>query len=434
VKPGKNAEKKGRVARKPGTGRGWIWAALLVGVAVLGFAWYFREKILWDFRLGYCAAWLYRHGQNPFDNELFFRVSGEEMPFAYPLPTTLFYMPLTWLDWPIAARVWLVATVVLLGMLILFWWREFSGGREDTRFPLMALLSFNLAIPKTVLTGNTVTVESALLWGAFYLLARGRVRCFVALALSAASFKLSPLLFLALPLLHPQLRRWRLVLLSGAVFAAYLAAAYALAPGWFGQYLENVGFNAKQWAAVDVLAPSTYGLGRRLSLLFATSSANQSTLTAAWCLWGLMIAPVVWLSWKAFRVLALQSWDHAGRLAILYTTLLYALVSPRMSDYSYILVIPAAMYGATKLVTGARSWLLLGAFLVPLPFISFRDPASGTLLEGDFFFGMWSYWSLLMVFVCWCAFTRYIMGSMANAGRETENGSGERRVGRAAQR
>lgn len=434
VKPGKKEKKAGGVRQITKSGVWWLWGAITTGLAVLVFAWWFRERILWDFRLCYCAAWLYRHGENPFANERFFAVSGEEMPFSYPLPTTLFYMPLSWLDWPLATRLWLVVTVVLLGALVLFWWRRFSGDRRHAWFPLLALLSFNLAIPKAVLTGNVVTVESALLWGAFYFLAKGNVPGFVALILPASSFKLTPLLFLVLPLIHPQVRRWKPVVIGAALFGAYLASSYALAPGWFNQYLANVSFNVKEWSQVDVLAPSTYGLSRRLISIFSSSLAGPPSVVFSEALWVTMVVAVLWISWKAARVLAGRGWAEAGLPAILYATLVYALISPRMSDYSYILVIPAALYTAGTLLGPPRSTFLLAALLVPLPFISFHDPGTGKPLEGDFFFGFWSYWSLLMVFITWCVFTRNLIGSNAQGGRGAENALRKREFARATQR
>ena len=393
------------------SGRRYIWAAIVLAAGVLGFAFWFRERILWDFRLYYAAAWLYGQGRNPFDNQLLFSIPNlDPMPFTYPLPTTFLFMPLTKLDYSAAALVWFGVISVLLGLLVVFWWRQFSGSRREAWFPLLALLVFNLAVPKTLLTGNVVTMETALLWVAFFFLAKGNLPGFVAFLLPAASFKMSPLLFLGLPLIHPQMRRWKTVAAGGALFAGYMAAGYGLAPGWFKDYQANVSFNVKEWSQADSFNPSTYALSRRLVSIILPALGPQSSLLCSGLLYGLVSVVVLWMSWKVGRALAGRTWGAAGRPAILYATLVYALIMPRMSDYSYILVIPAALYVAGTILSPSRSIYLIAALLAPLPFISFRDPGSGKM-EGDFFFGHWGYWSLLMVFVCWCLFTRLVISS-----------------------
>ena len=426
VKPGREEKQAGRLASKPVpvVGRWYGWAAVLLAAVVLGFAYWFRERVFWDFRLCYAAGWLCRQGQNPFDNKLLFSIPNlDPMPFSYPLPVAYLFAPLTRLDYLAAAMLWYVVTSALLGLLVVFWWRQWGDSRRAPWFPLLSLLLFNLAVPKALLTGNVVTLETALLWGAFYFLAKGNLPGFLGCLLPAASFKMSPLLFLGLPLVHPQVRRWKLLGAGGALFAGYIGLAYGLAPGWFKDYQANVAFNVKEWSQADVLAPSTYALSRRVVSILFSSLPPQSALVASGALYAVIVACVVWVGWKVARVLAARPWAEAGRPAILYATLAYALVVPRMSDYSYILVIPAALYVAGSLLAPPHSIALFAALLLPAPFISFREPGSGTFLQGDFFFGQWAYWSLLMVFACWALFSRKVL---VEARRQTKAAPGTR--------
>ena len=393
-----------------GSGRWYIWAAIFLAAGVLGFAFWFRERILWDFRLYYAAAWLYGQGRNPFDNQLLFSIPNlDPMPFSYPLPITFLFLPLTKLVYPAAAMIWLGVISSLLCWLVLFWWRQFSGSRRGAWVPLLALLVFNLAVPKALLTGNVVTLETTLMWLALFFLAKGNLPGFVGCVVPAAAFKLSPLLFLGLPLVHPQVRRWKAVGVGGLLFAGYLAASYALAPGWFKDYRANVAFNVKEWSQVDVFNPSTYALSRRLVSILLPGLPPNLSVQVAGLLYGVMVVAVLWLSWKVARRLGERGWTEAGRPTVLYATLVYALIMPRMSDYSYILVVPAALYVAGTILRPPRSLYLAVALLLPLPFVSFRDPGSGKV-EGDFFFGLWGYWSLLMVLVCWHLFSRHLVG------------------------
>src|ERR1035437_6263105 len=384
-----------------------VTAAICLGVGVLWNLFCYRATLLWDFRLCYFAASLLRHGQNPYDNSLLFTAAGSYgFPFAYPLPIAYLFWPLTFLSYSLAAMMWLGLTTILWGLLVILWWRHFNEGRPHPLFPLLALLVFNLALPKNILTGNVATVEALLLWTAFVFLVKNNLPAFVAFLLAAAAFKMTPLLFLGLPLLHPQLRRWKPLAWGGVLFALYMATSYALAPGWFKDYQANVSFNVQQWAFKDLINPSTYALSRRLVFTFLPALPAGSSLLFSGVLYGLFIAPVILISWKVARVLAWRNWAEVGPTAILYATLVYALIIPRFSDYSYTLVIPAALYAAGTILPPSRSVFLIAGLLLPVPFISFsHDP----LFLGDFSLGRLGLWSLLMVVVCWGLFSRHLL-------------------------
>jgi hypothetical protein len=386
------------------------WAiALCFGVALLGYVFVLRPTMLWDFKTGYSAAWLVRHGQNPYDNYSLFAVSQPyHFPFAYPLPAAWLFAPFTFLDYSSAALIWLGIIAVAWTALALLWWRYFHESRPGPQFPLLFLLLFNLAVAKNVVTGNVATVESLLLWAAFVFLARGNVSGFVALLVAAASFKLTPLLFLALPLVHPQVRRWKTLLIGAAVFGLYLGLSYVLTSGlgWLGAYQANLTFNVRDWALRGVFNPSVFALARRLVFAANRSLSLEQNLCLGSALYLVAIIPVIVISARAGLTLARREWSEIGKTAILYATLVYALIVPRFSDYSFTLVIPATLYVLGVLRSPAKSLCLTAALLLPLPFIGFsHDPN----FRGDFVFGQWAYWSLLMVFVCWCLLSRRIL-------------------------
>ena len=388
-------------------GRFSVAAALVLWAGVCWHAYCHRATLFWDFRLCYGAASLLRHGQNPYNNSLLFTVAGSYgFPFAYPLPVAYLFLPFTFLSYPLAAGLWLGLTSILWGVVVGLWWRQFNGGRLHPFFPLLALLGLNLALPKNLLTGNVATVEALLLWTAFAFLVRKKLPAFAACLLAAAAFKLTPLLFLGLPLLHPQLRRWRTVAWGGALFALYLAAAYALAPAWFSGYQANVSFNVQQWALKDLINPSSYALCRRLVFTLLPAIPTGASLLFSGVLYGLLIAPVILISANVARRLAKRDWAEVGPAMILYATLVYALIIPRFSDYSYSLVIPAVLYAAGTVLPRSRSLYLIAGLLLPIPFISFsHDP----LFLGDFSAGRFGLWSLLMVAVCWALLSRHLL-------------------------
>jgi hypothetical protein len=374
-----------------------------MAAAVVGFAFWFRDRIFLDFRLCYAAAWMFRQGQNPYDNNLFSATSGEDFPFSYPLPTTVPFIPLSRLDYSVAAMIWFVLAVVLLSTLVICWWRSFTGPNRDSRFLVLALLIFNLAVPKTLITGNIVVIETCLLWIAFSFLVRGKTWVFAIVVVVAASFKLSPLFFLILLLLHPAVRKWKPAIAGVALFGCYLGLSYAIAPQWFAGYRANVLFNVKDWTAIDYFSPSIFALSRRVVSTLSPTLPPNNNLAASTILYAIIIIPVLITSWKVITTSATKRWAEIASPLILFVTLVFGLISPRLSDYGYILFIPAALYATLVILKSWQSIAFAAASLLPLPFISFPEQASG-----DFFFGAWGYWSLLVLFASWLLFVWHL--------------------------
>jgi hypothetical protein len=385
-----------------------IYWGIAIGLAMgfLSYIYCLRATMLWDFKTSFAAGWLVRHGQNPYDNRLLFPlIAPYDFPVAYSLPAIGFFVPFTFLDYPLAAVIWMVAMTGCWIALLVLWSRHFAGGQSSPWFPLLALFAFNLAIAKNLVTGNIATVEALLLWIAFLFLVRKKMAGFVIFLLLGASFKMTPIVFLGLPLLHPQLRRWKTVCLSAAIFLCYLLTTYLFAPKWFPYYQANLLFNVKEWALRDIFNPSSFALSRRLVFGALPSLSAEENLRMGSVLYFILIIPIIVVSAKVMIKLSRQSWDAVGKIIILYATLVYALIVPRLSDYSFTLLIPAALYVITMLPR-TEALLLMGALVLSLFQISFADDVA---FVGDFSFGGWAYWSLLMVFVCWTIFSRHLL-------------------------
>src|SRR4030095_16139597 len=116
--------------------------------------------------------------------------------------TLAMFLPFTWLSVPSGILVWLVVKLVLLGILVVIWRREFV---PQASWPLvlgLTFFGFNAAVLWDLRTGNVSVLEQLLLWLPFARYAGGHRKSFAALVVAASIFKLQPILFLAL-LLRP---------------------------------------------------------------------------------------------------------------------------------------------------------------------------------------------------------------------------------------
>ncbi len=386
----------------------WL-AALFLACGVLAYIFYVRASLFWDFRIYYSAAYIFRVGQNPYDNELLYSVSVlDGLPYPYPPPTLYFFLPFTYIDWDYVIVLWPLLISLWLALTMRLWKKQFVPEIPAPRFLILCLLAFNLTLPKNMITGNIGALEGLLLWTAFTFLLRSEVTWFVALLGLSALFKMTPMVFLIVPLLHPELRRkWKTVFTGGAVFAAYLFLCYAMRPAWFAQYQQNVSIALKDWELKDFFNSSTYSIARRTLMTLFPSLPEKASVSWAYIFYGTMALVVLVISGKVIRTLAKRKWAEAGVPLILYTTLIYGLLMPRMLDYAFGLMIPAVLYVMEKILPPSRSIYLLVALLLPVPFISFPDFA----IPGDFFFGYWGYWNVLMILVSWILFSRHLWAS-----------------------
>jgi hypothetical protein len=389
--------------------RFYLGAAVCVAAAMLWHVFHSRATLFWDFKMLYSAGWLVRHDQNPYDNHLLFPLSKPYgFPFSYPLVSTFLFVPFTIFNYNVAALFWLVAITAAWTAILIVWRKCLFPGAVDPRFPLVALLFFNFAVLKNMVTGNIATIETLLLWTGFLFLIKGNVPAFVAFLLCASSFKMVPMAFLIVPLVHPQCRRWKPVITAAALFVLYLIISYALAPSWFKAYQANLKYNVEAWALRD-FNPSSYALSRRIVFGCCPSLHVKEHLLAAGMLYVIIAAIVLLVSIKVVRTLAKRSWVDVGPMIVFYSTLAYAMIVPRFCDYSYTLVIPAALYLIGKILPPKPVLVLIGGMLLPLFFFDFSDDPD---FLGDFVFHGWAFWSLGMLFVCWAIFSVHVLAQL----------------------
>ena len=186
----------------------------------------------WDFHTYYHASAAQAAGLDPYDPASISQVSNKRWTpaFLYPPLTLHLFSVFRGLDYPVAARVWLVLKLVLAGIMVLQWHRLFARLVPGAVFAVFLCFALGATFAWDLKAGNISIVEQFLLWTAFGCLLRDRPRAFCALLLAASLFKLTFLAFLPLLLLFDQERKWQCLGVTTAAMAAYLLANHLAAP------------------------------------------------------------------------------------------------------------------------------------------------------------------------------------------------------------
>jgi hypothetical protein len=240
-------------------------------------------------------------------------------------------------------------------------WRKRIGVEQDA---VPALFYFTFAFGSAVLvdvtSGNIAIFEQLLLWLGFAALLSRRWWTFATLVVVAAQAKLTPVFFLGLLLVIDERPRWSPFIGGSLLFVLGLGANALLLPGQTREFLASItALGERGWGD-----PSTLGVMedlvdqlRGLRLPLPAVTAHLLYLAA--------VATIFWLTvrwWRARRAAGTSD----PLLVVLVTLAVYALVMPRMKDYSYVALLPVGWYvlATHRQLTASLAVL---AVLVPRP-------------------------------------------------------------------
>ncbi|MEP0823291.1 MAG: DUF2029 domain-containing protein [Ignavibacterium sp.] len=367
-----------------------VVAVLFYSLGVLLFLALSPDQFQWDFKTYYYAADAFLQGQNPYSLETLKALSGDQVQFRYVYPplTLWAFVPFALLPAQSATAVFLVLKAIVAVILIRFWATRFLKEPRWPLFALFCLFGMNAALYTDFSAGNISVFEELVLWAAFWFFLRERYGMFCAFILIAASFKLTPLLFLALLWLSDHPRRHRLIALSTAVFAGSLVLTALVSPNLFFSFLDNLD----QPAGRGIVNPS--------SLMFFTSGFERLGALTGMNLPSIIpilayLAFVVILTVTALRTVRphLAGRDPDTRMIVLFFLIVTScLILPRFKDYSFILLILPAYFVVFRSRLQSAP-LLLGLFMMPfhsalpgLAFVQTLANYSSLLLAGLLFY------------------------------------------------
>jgi hypothetical protein len=379
------------------TGAGGGLALLVVAACVLLFVadlWRKPHHLQWDFHTYYFASAAQAAGLDPYDPASISQVSNKRWTPAYLYPplTLHLFSVFRVLDYPVAARVWLVLKLVLAGVMVLQWHRLFMRLAPPAVFAVFLCFALGATFAWDLKAGNISIVEQFLLWTAFGCLLRDRPRAFCVLLFSASLFKLTFLAFLPLLLLFDQKQKWLCLGATTAAMAAYLLANHLAAPAQFAEYV-------RQAATMNDLG-SRYNAGLLAFITDVSGDGGRGPLVG-YAVMLLLVVPLV--ARRLVRVLPALAADRT--LAICLACALYAALMPRMKSYSFIiLVLPVFVVVMRSIRPAALALALLALFALPIrtPFAlpvwaPFAPGTPGALLKDYWLLGLaWLVLALLL--------------------------------------
>jgi hypothetical protein len=333
-----------------------VWAAVVVVAAL----WQIVGKLhlyQWDVVVYWWGGRAFMHGASPYGP-----IPGqpEYLHFVYPPLLAAVFAPLAPLNESAAKVLWLVLKLLALWGTVRIWRRIIGVERIAVPPIFFFTFAFGSAVLVDVTAGNIAIFEQCALWVAFAALLRRRPWVFTVIVVLVAQLKLTPIFFLGLLLVDDERPRWAPFLVGAALFATLTGANALLLPAQTREFLASVSsLGERGWGD-----PSTLGVmqdlvdqlrGLRLPLPAATAYALYLAAVAA-----VLTHTVRW--WRAQR--ASGSLDRT--VVVLVTLTVYALVMPRMKDYSYVALLPVAWYvlAGPQAVTASLAIL---AVLVPRP-------------------------------------------------------------------
>lgn len=366
----------------------WLWlvaALYLAGVSVYIIT--NPDTLQWDFKTYYYAGLASSQGRDPYLLGTLSDLAGQEIgfPFAYPPLTLPLFRLFTWaFEFNAAYVMYFILKAAALLALIRLWVKHFLPHEHRNLFPLVLAFGFSGTIYLDLVAGNISIFEQLGLWTAFWALRRQKTGLFYGLVVLVACFKITPILFLLLPLILEEGRKWKQPLIAFFGWLALQAASYALQP----QLYENFLVLASKLDERMPHNPSSLALIRDISQYLN----DKGLLLPAWLpviVFLILVLVVAWFTWARLRD------RHNPWLQRLFLfCLAYAVLMPRFKNYSFILLLVPAF---SVLLQAVRQERLIGLALlllsasIPLPF-GLSSPASRLL---------WGYFPLLLTGVIW---------------------------------
>jgi hypothetical protein len=332
------------------------WAAVVVLAALVQIVGKLHVY-QWDVMVYWWGGRAFAHGASPYGP---IPQQPEYLHFVYPPLVAALFAPLAVLTVSAAKVLWLALKLAAFLATVRLWRRRI--GTEQSAVPPLFYFTFAFGSAALVdfTAGNVAVFEQLLLWLGFAALLSRRWWTFALVVVVAAQPKLTPVFFLGLLLVIDERPRWAPFLGGSLLFALSVGANAVVLPGQTREFLASISaLGERGWGD-----PSMLGVmedlvdqlrGLRLPLPIVTAHL-------------LYLCAVVAVLWHTVR------WRRARRagesrdplIVVLVSLTVYALVMPRMKDYSYVALLPVGWY-----VLSARRHLAAPlavlAVLVPRP-------------------------------------------------------------------
>lgn len=381
---------------------GWLtFAACILGMHAMDMHLVVLPGSQWDFETYYYAYHVHKNDGDPYDLRALTALAGRPLagPWVYPPHTFRFFelfaeRPLTaeratesgdpWLS---AKQLFLGAKLACLAAVILIWTIVFVSPGARGWFLAFITLGLNAAIGRDLMAGNVSVFEQLLIWiGVAALLGRAP-SIFCLCIVLASQFKLMQAGLLALLWFVPWGRRWRLVILCVVLIAINVALV-----GWFDRQAAANWLHA---AAAFVHSDQRVGNPGALSVMRLVTSWVWRLFPQIERMSGLPIAPALYASFAATTLLVTfrrMPLIQEPRTRLYLGIVTFALVVPRLRDYSWCLVLLPCF-------ELARLWLskpTTPAWVLVLLLLALTLPGLDDLARYRPFLAAWLIWAVTL--------------------------------------
>ena len=332
------------------------WAAVVVLAALVQIVGKLHVY-QWDVMVYWWGGRAFAHGASPYGP-----IPGqpEYLHFVYPPLVAAAFAPFAALNVSATKVLWLALKFAAFLATVRLWRRRIPT--EQSAVPPLFFFTFAFGSAALVdfTAGNIAIFEQLLLWLGFAALLSGRRWTFALLVVVAAQAKLTPIFFLGLLLVIDERPRWTPFVTCSLLFALSVGANAIVLPEQTREFLASISaLGERGWGdpsmlgVMEDLVDQLRGLRLPLPaitahLLYFAAIATILTLTVRW--------------WRARRAAS----AHDPLLTVLVTLAVYALVMPRMKDYSYVALLPVGWYALATHRELTASLAVL-AVLVPRP-------------------------------------------------------------------
>ena len=360
----------------------------------LGVIWNHPRDLQWDFKIYYYAGKAYDQGLDPYVRDNLVQASGKKfwLHFVYPPLTLAFLKFLPKVDFETGCKIWLILKVLSLAALVFVWKRFFLRNTSLLLMIPITLFAFDAAVFTDFKAGNISVFEQLFVWSALVALLKNRKMPFVLLILACSMFKISlaTFMFLLIALESPQKWRW---LAAGLSCVAVIAAAnYFLMPQLFHSFMSNLQFLGER---AENLNFSMLAFWEDFFTSIGFIKRLEIDMYLAYIGYALTSIAVAFISIQSYIRFRNRGDKNNIVFTILFFCCTYALIMPRLKNYSYILLIPALLYLFSYIKTQRFVYLLIPLVLIPV---------STPLLESRTVDQFFLYYPLFLVFVIWLYF------------------------------
>ena len=327
-----------------------VVAALAALVVAVGFL-VDTKKTQWDLKVYLECSRTLASGGDPYSTQPLF--NGDRFQCLYPPVIMDLYRPFNFISGELGAdageRFWAVLKVLSM-VLILWLWRDFilRPGRNSWRL-FFALIAYGSPFWSDFRAGNAGSFEHLLLWGTLAAFIAERDMLFAALIAATAQPKLLPLAFLPLVIAKPRPNA-RAFLFGGILAVGAFALNEWIHPGLLKEFFRQLGDPRQPWHYER--GPNNCAFVGLVEHVVETAWRNRGLplswddrgLAMVWAMRVNAVWTVVVVSATAWSLNRLwlgegREEDKRRRAVMLYAAA-YALVVPRLKDYSFLLLIP----------------------------------------------------------------------------------------------